>query len=186
MHPCRSRADLVINKAYISSDGCWFVDVFWVNETTGGKVNNPSKLSAIEQTLQHCISLLRVHHFGRRSSLDSSGASSAPTPELGVARYRRSFEGVQTSYTPRTSLDDASVTDLPTGADNTCTSSSTMIIEMVGKDEPGRLARISKLLAEQGLTIADMVSPPLCLLLTRETPAARSNHDPSFVSTAHT
>ena len=55
----------MINKAYISSDGCWFVDVFWVNEMTGGKVNNPNKLSAIEHALQHSISLLRVHHRGR-------------------------------------------------------------------------------------------------------------------------
>lgn len=165
-HACRSRADLVINKAYISSDGCWFVDVFWVNETTGGKVDNPSKLSAIERALQHSISSLRVHHFGRRSSSEGSRCPSrAPTPEHGVAQDRRSSEEVQppTFCTPRTSLDDALVTERTDEGHN---SSSTMIIEMVGKDEPGRLARISKLLVEQGLTIADMVRAPLCELLS--------------------
>ena len=74
-----------------------------------------------------------------------------------MAQFRRSFEEVQ-PYAPRTSLDDASVTELPTiRTTEGLTTSSTMIIEMVGKDEPGRLARISKLLSEQGLAIADMV-----------------------------
>ncbi|KAK1272352.1 hypothetical protein QJS04_geneDACA020619 [Acorus gramineus] len=43
--------NLSINKAYVSSDGRWFMDVFHVTDQNGEKLKNESLLSYIERTL---------------------------------------------------------------------------------------------------------------------------------------
>lgn len=43
--------NLFINKAYISSDGRWFMDVFHVTDQNGGKLTDESVLKYIEQSL---------------------------------------------------------------------------------------------------------------------------------------
>ncbi|KAG6496094.1 ACT domain-containing protein ACR8-like isoform X1 [Zingiber officinale] len=43
--------DLSIQKGYISSDGCWFMDVFHVTDESGHKLLDPELLSRIERTL---------------------------------------------------------------------------------------------------------------------------------------
>ena len=41
--------DLSINKAYISSDGRWFMDVFHVTDRLGRKLTDDSVITYIEQ-----------------------------------------------------------------------------------------------------------------------------------------
>ncbi|KAH7295087.1 hypothetical protein KP509_27G031800 [Ceratopteris richardii] len=43
--------DLVIHKAYISSDGGWFMDVFHVTDALGNKVTNEETISFIEKSI---------------------------------------------------------------------------------------------------------------------------------------
>lgn len=41
--------DLTVRKAYISSDGRWFMDVFHVTDQFGHKLNDESVISYLEQ-----------------------------------------------------------------------------------------------------------------------------------------
>ncbi|KAF4367902.1 hypothetical protein G4B88_003902 [Cannabis sativa] len=43
--------NLIITKAYISSDGCWFMDVFNVTDQDGNKVTNEGVLDYIQKSL---------------------------------------------------------------------------------------------------------------------------------------
>ncbi|KAL5553576.1 hypothetical protein UlMin_040977 [Ulmus minor] len=43
--------NLIINKAYISSDGCWFMDVFNVTDQDGNKVTDEGVLDYIQKSL---------------------------------------------------------------------------------------------------------------------------------------
>ncbi|KAL1533543.1 Arsenical-resistance protein 3 [Salvia divinorum] len=43
--------DLIITKAYISSDGGWFMDVFHVTDQNGQKINNSKTIEYIEKAL---------------------------------------------------------------------------------------------------------------------------------------
>ncbi|XP_021901909.1 ACT domain-containing protein ACR8-like [Carica papaya] len=49
--------NLSIKKAYISSDGRWFMDVFHVTDLNGNKLTDESVISYIEQSLEtiHCV-----------------------------------------------------------------------------------------------------------------------------------
>lgn len=55
--------DLSIKKAYISSDGRWFMDVFHVTDLNGNKLTDESVLSFIEQSLE-------TAHYGRSQSIE--------------------------------------------------------------------------------------------------------------------
>ncbi|KAL0409607.1 UNVERIFIED_CONTAM: ACT domain-containing protein ACR8 [Sesamum radiatum] len=55
--------DLSIKKAYISSDGRWFMDVFHVTDLNGNKLTDESVLSYIEQSLE-------TAHYGRSKSFE--------------------------------------------------------------------------------------------------------------------
>ncbi|KAK4422762.1 ACT domain-containing protein ACR8 [Sesamum alatum] len=55
--------NLSIKKAYISSDGRWFMDVFHVTDLNGNKLTDESVLSYIEQSLE-------TAHYGRSKSSD--------------------------------------------------------------------------------------------------------------------
>lgn len=49
--------NLVVSKGYISSDGCWFMDVFNVTNRDGSKVTDEDILSYIQSTLESDTSL---------------------------------------------------------------------------------------------------------------------------------
>ncbi|XP_051130087.1 ACT domain-containing protein ACR8-like [Andrographis paniculata] len=55
--------NLSIKKAYISSDGRWFMDVFHVTDLNGNKLTDDSILSYIEQSLE-------TAHYGRSKSFE--------------------------------------------------------------------------------------------------------------------
>ncbi|KAL2235886.1 UNVERIFIED_CONTAM: ACT domain-containing protein ACR8 [Sesamum indicum] len=55
--------NLSIKKAYISSDGRWFMDVFHVTDLNGNKLTDESVLSYIEQALE-------TAHYGRSKSFE--------------------------------------------------------------------------------------------------------------------
>ncbi|KAL0445925.1 UNVERIFIED_CONTAM: ACT domain-containing protein ACR8 [Sesamum latifolium] len=55
--------NLSIKKAYISSDGRWFMDVFHVTDLNGNKLTDESVLSYIEQSLE-------TAHYGRSKSFE--------------------------------------------------------------------------------------------------------------------
>ena len=46
--------DLSVKKAYISSDGRWFMDVFHVTDRHGNKLTDDSVISYIQQWAQIC------------------------------------------------------------------------------------------------------------------------------------
>lgn len=73
--------DLRINKAYISSDGGWFMDVFYVTDASGNKVTNEDTIKYIEKSIS------TSHESPRRcagaiQSAKSSAASKHTTIEL--------------------------------------------------------------------------------------------------------
>ncbi|XP_073302429.1 ACT domain-containing protein ACR8-like [Primulina huaijiensis] len=64
--------NLSIEKAYISSDGLWFMDVFHVTDLSGNKLTDESVLSYIEQSLEtvHCK---RSRSFNGLTALELTG-----------------------------------------------------------------------------------------------------------------
>ncbi|XP_075522872.1 LOW QUALITY PROTEIN: ACT domain-containing protein ACR8-like [Primulina tabacum] len=64
--------NLSIEKAYISSDGLWFMDVFHVTDLNGNKLTDESVLSYIEQSLEtvHCR---RSRSFNGLTALELTG-----------------------------------------------------------------------------------------------------------------
>ncbi|KAK0587311.1 hypothetical protein LWI29_020930 [Acer saccharum] len=56
--------NLSIKKAYISSDGRWFMDVFHVTDLNGNKLTDESVLSYIEQSLE------TIDHYGRTTEFN--------------------------------------------------------------------------------------------------------------------
>lgn len=100
------------------------------------------QLRAIEQALQRSISMLRVHHCGRRSSPSprvsaDTSSSISPQPSSHAQRTRLSLDSQRSASGELATME---------GSDG---AEATMLIELVGKDEPGRLARVSQLIAEQ-------------------------------------
>lgn len=55
--------NLSIKKAYICSDGRWFMDVFHVTDLNGNKLTDESVLGCVEQSLE-------TVHYGRSKSID--------------------------------------------------------------------------------------------------------------------
>ncbi|KAJ4956157.1 hypothetical protein NE237_012940 [Protea cynaroides] len=64
--------NLCINKAYISSDGRWFMDVFHVTDQNGNKLTDESLISYIEQSLGTCNSV-RFTGFKGLTALELTG-----------------------------------------------------------------------------------------------------------------
>ncbi|XP_042509853.1 ACT domain-containing protein ACR8-like [Macadamia integrifolia] len=64
--------DLCIKKAYISSDGRWYMDVFHVTDQNGNKLTDESVLSYIEQSLGTCNSV-RSNDFKGLTALELTG-----------------------------------------------------------------------------------------------------------------
>ncbi|KAG8495986.1 hypothetical protein CXB51_009406 [Gossypium anomalum] len=64
--------NLSIKKAYISSDGQWFMDVFHVTDLNGNKLTDESVISYIEQSIEttHCD---RSHGFNGLTALELTG-----------------------------------------------------------------------------------------------------------------
>ncbi|XP_073150020.1 ACT domain-containing protein ACR8-like [Henckelia pumila] len=64
--------NLSIEKAYVSSDGLWFMDVFHVTDLNGNKLTDESVLSYIEQSLEtvHCR---RSRSFNGLTALELTG-----------------------------------------------------------------------------------------------------------------
>eukprot|EP00250_Pteridium_aquilinum_P002023 c12234_g1_i1 orf=315-1673(+) len=66
--------DLRINKAYISSDGGWFMDVFYVTDASGNKVTNEETIKFIEKRIRTSSECPRtcVGTFQPATSVDAS------------------------------------------------------------------------------------------------------------------
>ncbi|XP_043696490.1 ACT domain-containing protein ACR8-like [Telopea speciosissima] len=64
--------NLSIKKAYISSDGRWFMDVFHVTDQNGNKLTDESVISYIEQSLGTCHSV-RSDCFKGLTALELTG-----------------------------------------------------------------------------------------------------------------
>ncbi|XP_043717397.1 ACT domain-containing protein ACR8-like isoform X2 [Telopea speciosissima] len=64
--------NLSIKKAYISSDGRWFMDVFHVTDQNGNKLTDESVISYIEQSLCTCNSV-RSNGFEDLTALELTG-----------------------------------------------------------------------------------------------------------------
>ncbi|XP_058104673.1 ACT domain-containing protein ACR8 [Magnolia sinica] len=64
--------NLCINKAYISSDGRWFMDVFHVTDQNGNKLTDESVISYIEQSLA-TGNTLRCNDFKGLTALELTG-----------------------------------------------------------------------------------------------------------------
>ncbi|KAE8717497.1 ACT domain-containing protein ACR7 [Hibiscus syriacus] len=64
--------NLSIKKAYISSDGQWFMDVFHVTDLNGNKLTNESVISYIEQSLESSFHD-RSHEFNDLTVLELTG-----------------------------------------------------------------------------------------------------------------
>lgn len=64
--------NLCIKKAYISSDGRWFMDVFHVTDQNGNKLTDESVITYIEQSLATCNSV-RSHVFKGLTALELTG-----------------------------------------------------------------------------------------------------------------
>ena len=76
--------DLSINKAYISSDGRWFMDVFHVTDRLGRKLTDDSVITYIEQ-----VGLARFLGPRRRAAAAAEGAAfSGLFLTVRVARFR--------------------------------------------------------------------------------------------------
>ncbi|MCO5553202.1 hypothetical protein L7F22_006723 [Adiantum nelumboides] len=69
--------DLRINKAYISSDGGWFMNVFYVTDAFGNKISDEVILGTIEKRISSC------HEFSRRIGLVHS-ATTSDAPKLTI------------------------------------------------------------------------------------------------------
>ncbi|XP_042032897.1 ACT domain-containing protein ACR3-like isoform X2 [Salvia splendens] len=71
--------DLIITKAYISSDGGWFMDVFHVTDQNGQKISNSKTIEYIEKALGpkgNMYGLLKPSN-GKKAGLDSMGDCTA-------------------------------------------------------------------------------------------------------------
>ncbi|KAJ0026045.1 hypothetical protein Pint_08039 [Pistacia integerrima] len=55
-----SDLDLIITKAYISSDGGWFMDVFHVTDQQGKKITDSKTIDYIEKVYVPSISLIHL------------------------------------------------------------------------------------------------------------------------------
>ncbi|KDP25581.1 hypothetical protein JCGZ_20737 [Jatropha curcas] len=64
--------NLSIKKAYISSDGRWFMDVFHVTDLNGNKLTDESVINYIEQSLG-TIHYGRTHDFNGLTALELTG-----------------------------------------------------------------------------------------------------------------
>ncbi|XP_034675829.1 ACT domain-containing protein ACR8-like [Vitis riparia] len=64
--------NLSIKKAYISSDGRWFMDVFHVTDLNGNKLTDESVINYIEQSLG-CIHHVRSNSFNGLTALELTG-----------------------------------------------------------------------------------------------------------------
>ncbi|XP_050230098.1 ACT domain-containing protein ACR8-like [Mercurialis annua] len=64
--------NLSIKKAYISSDGRWFMDVFHVTDLNGNKLTDESVINYIEQSLG-TIHFGRTHDFNGLTALELTG-----------------------------------------------------------------------------------------------------------------
>eukprot|EP00250_Pteridium_aquilinum_P015156 c22415_g1_i1 orf=563-1912(-) len=65
--------DFRINKAYISSDGGWFMDVFYVTDASGNKITDEDTIKSIEKRITSS------HEFpGRVGLVQSATSSDAP------------------------------------------------------------------------------------------------------------
>ncbi|KAL4284798.1 hypothetical protein GQ457_16G026430 [Hibiscus cannabinus] len=64
--------NLSIKKAYISSDGQWFMDVFHVTDLNGNKLTDESVISYIEQSLEASFHD-RSHEFNGLTALELTG-----------------------------------------------------------------------------------------------------------------
>lgn len=62
--------DLRINKAYISSDGGWFMNVFYVTDDVGNKITSEATIESIEKRVSSC------HEFPRSVGLVQSATTS--------------------------------------------------------------------------------------------------------------
>ncbi|KAJ4951284.1 hypothetical protein NE237_028116 [Protea cynaroides] len=65
--------NLCIKKAYISSDGRWFMDVFHVTDLNGNKLTDESVISYIEQSLGTCTYSVRSNGFDGLTALELTG-----------------------------------------------------------------------------------------------------------------
>ncbi|KAL3845471.1 hypothetical protein ACJIZ3_002874 [Penstemon smallii] len=71
--------DLIITKAYISSDGGWFMDVFHVTDQQGHKITDNKTIEHIEKALGpkgHTSGILKTYP-GRRVGVNSTGDCTA-------------------------------------------------------------------------------------------------------------
>ncbi|XVE63703.1 hypothetical protein DITRI_Ditri07aG0041200 [Diplodiscus trichospermus] len=62
-----SDLNLVVTKAYISSDAGWFMDVFYVTDNHGNKITDEQTLSYIQKTLEdkvYCLNSMRCGSVG--------------------------------------------------------------------------------------------------------------------------
>ncbi|KAE8732319.1 ACT domain-containing protein ACR7 [Hibiscus syriacus] len=64
--------NLSIKKAYVSSDGQWFMDVFHVTDLNGNKLTDESVISCIEQSLE-TTDPDRTHKFNGLTALELNG-----------------------------------------------------------------------------------------------------------------
>ncbi|GBG72856.1 hypothetical protein CBR_g12575 [Chara braunii] len=78
-----TEADLNVHKAFITSDGYWFVDDFRVTGPTGCKIENPDSMKQIEQLLEERsdpqvdewerASILGRHDFAEYTAIEVTG-----------------------------------------------------------------------------------------------------------------
>ncbi|KAG6511001.1 hypothetical protein ZIOFF_029050 [Zingiber officinale] len=68
--------NLIIKKAYISSDGGWFMDVFKVTDTDGKKIETQKQLENIKDCIRKVYFLLHLHVFSYCGSFEPSRSRS--------------------------------------------------------------------------------------------------------------
>ncbi|CAN1234682.1 ACT domain-containing protein ACR3 [Linum perenne] len=64
--------DLIISKAYISSDGGWFMDVFHVTDQQGNKITDTRTIDYIERVCYHS-KRVGVHSIGDHTAIELIG-----------------------------------------------------------------------------------------------------------------
>ncbi|XRB05442.1 ACT domain-containing protein ACR5 [Pycnococcus provasolii] len=134
--------NLVVRKAWISSDGGWFVDVFHVSTADGTPVLDPDTLDRI----RHMLNWDNSEYLSpeRGSSAAAAAAAAAAVAAHAAAAATVPMDSAALAAAPKSPLGNSSEDD---------EGELLTVFELGGPDRPGLLLEVVTLLEHRGLVI---------------------------------